>query len=45
MSYVRGAPKDQAGDVPPELEEPSVEPEPPKGRVYPQPIAIQLNEE
>jgi hypothetical protein len=37
---------DNIGDLPEELTEPSVPPgEPPKGKVYPQPIAISLNEE
>jgi hypothetical protein len=37
---------DNIGDLPEELAERSVPPEePPKGRVYPQPIAIGLNEE
>jgi hypothetical protein len=45
MSYVRGASKDQAGDLPEELEDPP-EPVPePRGSVYPQPVAIQLNKE
>jgi hypothetical protein len=44
-SYVRGAPKDQAGDLPEELETDFREPElEPSGSVYPQPTAIQLNE-
>jgi hypothetical protein len=46
MSYVRGGPKDQAGDLPEELEEDLPEPPPePKGSVYPQPVAISLNKE
>jgi len=44
MSYVKGAPKDQAGDLPKELEQGLPEPPPePKGGVYPQPISISLN--
>jgi hypothetical protein len=46
MSYVKGAPKDQAGDLPEELEQGLPEPPPePKGSVYPQPVAISLNQE
>ncbi|HJY80176.1 MAG TPA: hypothetical protein VKK81_03725 [Candidatus Binatia bacterium] len=53
LSYVRGGPrdtsasqKDQAGDLPEELEQGLPEPPPePKGSVYPQPTAISLNEE
>jgi hypothetical protein len=45
-SYVRGGPKDQAGDLPEELEQGLPEPPPePRGSVYPQPTAISLNEE
>jgi hypothetical protein len=45
-SYVRGrGPKDQAGDIPKELEQGLPEPPPePKGGVYPQPVSISLNE-
>src|SRR5262249_37942700 len=44
MSYVKGAPKDQAGDLPEELEQGLPEPPPePKGSVYPQPISVSLN--
>jgi hypothetical protein len=45
-SYVRGGPKDQAGDLPAELEQSLDLPEPPepKGSVYPQPISVSLNE-
>jgi hypothetical protein len=44
-SYVRGrGPKDQAGELPEELEDLPVPPEP-TGRAYPQPIAVSLNEE
>jgi len=42
LSYVKGGPKDQAGDLPEELEQP-VEPPPEqttKGRVVPQPIGL-----
>src|SRR5262249_18391313 len=43
-SYVRGGPKDQAGDIPKELEQGLPEPPPePKGSVYPQPISVSLN--
>jgi hypothetical protein len=44
-SYVRGrGPKDQAGDLPKELEQGLPEPVPePKGSVYAQPISISLN--
>jgi len=46
LSYVRGGPKDQAGDLPEELEQGLQEPPPEsKGSVYPQPTAISLNEE
>ena len=46
LSYVKGGPKDQAGDLPEELEQGLPEPVPePKGSVYPQPISISLNEE
>jgi hypothetical protein len=46
LSYVKGAPKDQAGDLPEELEQGLLEPVPePKGSVYPQPISISLNKE
>jgi hypothetical protein len=52
MSYVRGGPrdaaasKDQAGDLPEELEQGLPEPPPqPKGSVYPQPVSISLNKE
>jgi len=45
-SYVRGAPKDQAGDLPEALEQDLPEPPPsPRGGVYPQPVAISLNKE
>ena len=45
-SYVRGrGPKDQAGDIPKELEQGLPEPPPePRGSVYPQPVSISLNE-
>jgi len=44
-SYVRGGPKDQAGDLPEALEQGLPEPPPePRGSVYPQPTAISLNE-
>jgi hypothetical protein len=45
MSYVKGAPKDQAGDLPEELEQglPGPPPEP-RGSVVPQPVSISLNE-
>jgi len=44
-SYVRSGPKDQAGDLPEELEQGLPEPPPePKGSVYPQPVSISLNE-
>jgi hypothetical protein len=36
---------DQGGDLPEELEDLPEPPEPPRGKVYPQPIAISLNEE
>ena len=43
-SYIRGGPKDQAGDLPKELELPGP-PEPEhKGKVFPQPVSISLNE-
>ena len=43
-SYVRGGPKDQAGDLPEELEQGLPEPPPePRGSVYPQPISVSLN--
>src|SRR5262249_1784719 len=44
-SYVCGrGPKDQAGDLPEELEQGLPEPPPePRGSVYPQPVAISLN--
>ena len=44
-SYVRGrGPKDQAGDIPKELEQGLPEPPPePRGSVYPQPVSISLN--
>ena len=43
-SYVRGGPKDQAGDLPEELEQGLPEPPPePKGSVYPQPVSVSLN--
>ena len=46
VTYIKGAPKDQAGNLPEELEQGLPEPVPePKGSVYPQPIAISLNEE
>jgi len=42
--YVRGGPKDQAGDLPEELEQGLPEPPPePKGSVYPQPVSVSLN--
>src|SRR5262249_41412644 len=43
-SYVRGGPKDQAGDLPEELEQglPELPPEP-RGNVFPQPISVSLN--
>jgi hypothetical protein len=45
-SYVKGGPKDQAGDLPEELEQGLPEPPPePKGSVYPQPISVSLNKE
>jgi len=44
-SYIKGAPKDQAGDLPEELEQGLPEPPPePRGSVYPQPVSISLNE-
>ena len=48
-SYVRGrdherGQRDATGDLPEELEQPEAPPEP-KGRVYPQPVSISLNEE
>ena len=44
-SYIKGAPKDQAGDLPEELEQGLPEPPPePRGTVYPQPVSISLNE-
>jgi hypothetical protein len=46
LSYVRGGPKDQAGDLPEELEQGLPDPPPePRGSVYPQPTAISLNKE
>ena len=43
-SYVRSGPKDQAGDLPEELEQGLPEPPPePRGSVYPQPVSISLN--
>jgi hypothetical protein len=43
-SYIKGAPKDQAGDLPEELEQGLPEPPPePKGSVYPQPVSVSLN--
>src|SRR5215472_4369808 len=44
-SYVRGrGPKDQAGDIPKELEQGHPQPPPePKGSVYPQSISVSLN--
>jgi hypothetical protein len=52
MSYVKGAPKDatappkdQAGDLPEELEQPVEPPPEPRGSVYPQPVSISLNKE
>src|SRR5262249_40470975 len=43
-SYVRGGPKDQAGDLPEELEQGLPEPPPePKASVYPQPVSVSLN--
>ena len=44
-SYVRSGPKDQAGDLPEELEQglPGPPPEP-RGSVVPQPVSISLNE-
>ena len=43
-SYVRGGPKDQAGDLPEELEQGLPEPPPePKGGIYPQPVSVSLN--
>src|SRR5262249_7006652 len=46
MSYVKGAPKDQAGDLPEELEQGLPEPPPePRGSVVPQPVSISLNEQ
>ena len=46
MSYVKGAPKDQAGDLPEELEQglPGLPPEP-RGSVVPQPVSTSLNEQ
>ena len=44
-SYIKGAAKDQAGDLPEELEQGLPEPPPgPRGSVYPQPVSISLNE-
>jgi len=44
-SYIKKAPKDQAGDLPEELEQGLPEPPPePRGSVYPQPVSISLNE-
>ena len=44
MSYVKGGPKDQAGDLPEELEQDLPEPPPePRGSVVPQPVSISLN--
>jgi len=43
MSYVKGAPRDAAGDLPEELEQGLPEPLEPKGSVYPQPVSISLN--
>jgi len=46
LSYIKGAPKDQAGDLPEELEQSLPEPPPePRGSVYPQPVSISLNKE
>src|SRR6516164_5593050 len=46
LSYVKGGPRDAAGDLPEELEQDLPEPPPePKGSVYPQPVAISLNKE
>jgi len=43
-SYIKGAPKDQAGDLPEELEQGLPEPPPePKGGIYPQPVSVSLN--
>ena len=43
-SYVRGGPKDQAGDLTEELEQGLPEPPPePRGSVVPQPISVSLN--
>src|SRR5215471_13055162 len=39
-SYVRGGPKDQAGDLPKELEDPPDPVPEPKGKVYPPPTAL-----
>ena len=45
-SYIKGAPKDQAGDLPEELEQGLPEPPPePRGSVVQQPTAISLDEE
>jgi hypothetical protein len=46
LSYVKGGPRDAAGDLPEELEQDLPEPPPePQGSVYPQPVAISLNKE
>ena len=45
LSYVKAGPKDQAGDLPEELEQGLPEPPPePRGSVVPQPISVSLNE-
>jgi hypothetical protein len=44
MSYVKGAPKDAAGDLPKELEDPPDPVPEPRGGVYPQPVAVSLNQ-
>jgi hypothetical protein len=44
LSYVKGGPRDAAGDLPEELEQDLPEPLPePRGTVVPQPISVSLN--